>query len=153
MAGSEKVQRLFASLGSSLGFDAMGSNGILTYRLNYDSDLSVHVDYLEDADRIMLAVPILGLQGEGNIDAYVDLLELNLYWDELAGGQFAMLDESKLVLFIRQIDVAAVDEETFVQDVQAFIEVAGTWFDALNGRFADEDTGVDESAQNGFVKV
>ena len=153
MSQMERVQKLYAALGASLGFDDMGKNAQTMYRMNYSDGLSVNVEYMEDANRILFAAPMIELPGVENVDAYVDLLELNLYWDELAGGQFAMLDESKYVLFIRQIDVETVDEESFVKDVQAFIDVAGTWYDALNGKFADEDTGVDESTQNGFMKV
>lgn len=149
----EKVQQLFAVLGTSVGFDEMGQSGKTTYQLNYDGGLVVNIDYMDDLGQFMLAAPMLNLPSLHNTEAYMDLLELNLAWDELAGGRFALLGQEKLVMLVRQLDVAEATGDSFVEDVSAFIEVAEVWFDALNGRFENEDTGVDENADAGLLKV
>ena len=153
MSQQEHVQKLFAALGASIGFDDMGKDGQTMYRINYSDELSVNVEYMEDAQRILFAVPMLELPGVDNVDAYIDLLELNLYWDELAGGRFAMLGADKIVMFLRQIDVEDCPEELFVRRATAFINAATTWHDALTGKFADEDVDAEDGSSNGFLKV
>lgn len=149
----EKGQRLFAALGASIGFDEMGQSGKTTYRLDYDGGLVVNIDYMDDLGQFMLATPMLNLPSLHNTEAYLDLLELNLAWDELAGGRFALLGQEKLVMLVRKVDVAEATSDSFVKDVSAFIEVAGVWFDALNGGFENEDTGVDRNADEGLLRV
>ena len=149
----EKVQQLFAVLGTSVGFDKMGQNGKMTYRLHYDGGLVVHIDYMDELGHFMLAAPMLNLPSRNNTEAYLDLLELNLAWDELAGGRFAFLGEEKLVMLVRHLYVAEATDDSFVKDVSAFIEVAEVWFDALNGRFENEDIGIDSNADTGLIKV
>lgn len=152
MSQLEHVQKLFAALGASVGFDEMGSEGQTMYRMNYADDLSINVEYMEDIQKIIFAAPMLELPRVENVDSYVDLLELNLYWDELAGGRFAMLGEDKLVMFIRQLEVKNCPPEVFVRRATAFIDAATAWHDSLTGKFADEDTGT-SSADSSFVKV
>ena len=149
----EKVQQLFAVFGTSVGFDEMGQNGKTTYRLDYDSGLVVNIDYMDDLGRFMLAAPILNLPSLHNTEAYMDLLELNLAWDELAGGRFALLGQEKLVMLVRQLDVAVATDDSFVEDVSAFIEAAEVWFDTLNGGLENEDTGMDGNIDADLLKV
>ena len=147
----EKVQQLFTALGTSVGFDAMGQSGQTTYRLSYDGGLVVNIDYMDDPGRFMLVAPMLNLPSLHNTEAYLDLLELNLAEDELAGGRFALLGQEKLVLLVRQLTVTGLTDDDFVGDVSAFIEVAEVWFDALNGKLQHEDTST--NADTDLLKV
>ncbi len=149
----EKAQQLFAAFGASVGFNEMGQSGKTTYRLNYDGGLAVNIDYMDDLGHFMLVAPMLNLPSLHNTEAYMDLLELNLAWDELAGGRFALLGQERLVMLVRQLEVAEATGDSFVEDVSAFIEVAEVWFDALNGRFEHEDTSASENADTDLLKV
>ena len=150
MSTVEKAQRLFAECGKLLGANITESTENKSYRFTLKNGCELFVDYLEPVKRMMFVAPMMELPQKDNEDALLDLLELNMYWDELAGGQFALFLERNEVVLVRQFEIDTVEPKSFCNALARFMEAAAIWFDALNERTETEKS---SAPKQDFMRV
>lgn len=152
MQPREQLADLLGEYGKLIGMPGLSLSKSASCQLTYDNKASIHLDYLSEEGRLMLACVILRLPLDHQAEAYADLMELNLYRQELANGCFALLKEAGLVVLCRQMEVASLDVQTFAEALETLAEAGMLWQDQLTGRFADEDAYRPDAASSSYIR-
>lgn len=148
-----KISELFEAYGKHNGIDGlqMPENGCC--RIDFQDGVSMGVDLLPVQERLMLTVPVLELPQEDRAEIYADLMELNLFWENLAGARFAYMKESGLIVLTHQLRLERTDSERFIIAVENLAKSATFWRDSLNGRFIDEDSASFENDKQNYIRA
>ena len=150
MSDQQKAQVLLSECSKRFGMESQ--EPITDLQITLDNGLSLFVDHLEPVAKLMFTVPITEMNGTDTVATYLELLELNLYGEELAGGQFALAQPSNEIVLIKQVDIPSQDPATFCDSFTEFIETATVWYEAFHGAYADRHVPISHQ-DKGVVKV
>lgn len=139
MIYQNKAAELLAAYGKHAGIEGLTLPETGCCRFTFGENLSIAVDYMPEADCFMLTAPIIELPANGRAEIYTDLMELNLFWEELACARFAIFRELGQVVLTRQLQLESISAKRFIIALESFAEAAGAWQENLSGLTASED--------------